>query len=217
MKRILGITNNIAGPHQHASVFEIGEQTDRALILIHGRGGSAEDVASLREAVGATVYTVLPEAAWGSWYPNRFLVPQADNQPALDSALAVVDVLVSYLEGRGITKNKIVLAGFSQGACLAAEYVARHPALYGAVVLMSGGLIGEDIEVVLENYHGSLQGTPVYIGCDSADDHIPLARVEETNRVFVSLGAQTTLEIFSGYGHRPHPSALHFLQSHLEE
>ncbi|MFN3188521.1 MAG: alpha/beta hydrolase [Candidatus Paceibacteria bacterium] len=216
MKRIPDALKGVTGPHQEAELFALEEVSKKALILLHGRGGSAEDIVSLYNSLETAVYTLIPEAVGNSWYPQRFVVPQIENQPALDSALQVVTTLVHYLESMGIKKENIVLAGFSQGACLVAEYLKHYPTKYSAAVLMSGGFIGSDDEVSTMSAKASLQATPVYIGCDRNDFHIPLERVEVTARGLEQAGAEVCLELFGNYGHRPHPTALQFLQKYLQ-
>jgi predicted esterase len=176
-----------------------GEATS-AMILLHGRGSSAEDIAGLalmlpREGM---VY-VAPQAAGNTWYPYRFIEPIHSNEPYLSSALATVGALVEHLKGQGIPTDKIVLAGFSQGACLAAEFAARHAQRWGGLLIFSGGLIGKNIDAA--RYTGSFAGTPVFVGCDSQDFHIPLARVQETTAQLRALGAEVQERIYEGMGH----------------
>jgi predicted esterase len=127
------------------------------------------------------------------------VAPVEQNQPYLASALGVIAGLVERISGDGLPREKIVIAGFSQGACLALEFAARNPQRYGGVVGLSGGLIGETIN--LASYAGSLSGTPAFIGCSNIDPHIPLSRVEETADIFGSLGARVTIRIYPGMGH----------------
>jgi predicted esterase len=215
MEKINNVLAVINGPHQGADLYTLGQASKKGLILLHGRGGSALDIASLYEALHTRVYTLIPEAVTNSWYPERFIQPQADNQPALDSALAVITALLTHLDTLGIKKADTVIAGFSQGACLAAEYLKRYPARYGGAVLMSGGFIGSEAEASETVSRDSLAGTPVYIGCDSEDFHIPLTRVEMTAEGLRQAGAEVGLEVFSDYGHQPHISALQYLEGLL--
>lgn len=214
MKEITNLLSQVFGPHKGAAVFVVGEVSKKALILLHGRGGSAEDIVSLTTELKTSVYTLVPEAVSNVWYPGRFLLPQIENQPALDSALSVISELFMYLETLGIKRENVLIAGFSQGACLAAEYVKRNPAKYGGVCIMSGGFIGSDTEAATTPLT-SLLGTPIYIGCDRADTHIPLPRVEVTAEGFTKAGGVVGLEVFTGYGHRPHATALQFLERQL--
>jgi phospholipase/carboxylesterase len=171
-----------------------------ALILIHGRGASAQSILPLAGELGAQDFAALaPQAAGGTWYPQRFIVPIALNEPYLSSALRVVGEVVAHIEAAGIPAERIVLGGFSQGACLAAEYAARHARRYGGLLVFSGGLIGEVLDA--GGYTGSLDGTPVFLGCDDADFHIPKARVLESAEVLRGLGGVVTAKLYSGVGH----------------
>ncbi len=173
-----------------------------ALILLHGRGASAEDILSLGEEIAADVPCVAllaPQAAGGTWYPQRFLAPIAQNEPYLSSALGVIARVVRELEAAGLPARKILIAGFSQGACLALEYAARQPQRYGGVAGLSGSLIGPP--GAARTLAGSLDGTPVYVGCSDIDVHIPLKSVEESATVLKALGADVTKSIFPGMGH----------------
>jgi predicted esterase len=173
-----------------------------ALILLHGRGSNAEDIFGLGEAVAADqagVALIAPNAAGGTWYPQRFLAPVADNEPYLSSALAAIGRLIAELGLEGLSPASIVLAGFSQGACLSLEFAVRHPRRYGGIAALSGAVIGppgrpRDLE-------GSLAGSPVYLGCSDRDAHIPLASVEESAELVERLGGKVTKQIFAGMGH----------------
>lgn len=201
------------GPHATARVFAGGnERAPIALVLLHGRGGNAADILTLGESFKDQCFLVAPEAVLNEWYPQRFIAPQAENEPHLSSALSVVAAVIASLEVQGFDHEHIVLAGFSQGACLAAEYVKRHPTRFAGVVLMSGGLIGSDAEVGVPA-SGFLQGVPVYLGSDVDDAHIPYERVTATRDYFVGSGAAVRCELFTNYGHAPHPTAYAFLQT----
>lgn len=173
-----------------------------AVILLHGRGASAEDILSLGEQASegvACVALLAPQAAGHVWYPKRFLFPLADNEPHLTSALGVVAGLVQEAQAAGLPASKVLLAGFSQGACLALEYAARNPRRYGGVVGLSGALIGPP--GAPRSPAGHMDGTPVYLGCSDRDAHIPLASVEEAATFFAGLGASVDKAIFPGLGH----------------
>jgi predicted esterase len=171
-----------------------------AMILIHGRGGSAPDILGLSTSLEAPGLAFLaPQAAGNTWYPQRFLAPTASNQPHLDTAIATVRDLVAAVEEAGIPADRIIVLGFSQGACLATEFAARHPRRYGGIVGLSGGLIGSDAEI--EDHAGDLAGTPVILGCSDVDFHIPLERVKATTRVLTGLGAEVDETIYPGMGH----------------
>jgi predicted esterase len=171
-----------------------------AVILLHGRGASAEDILSLSEQFGLDdVAYVAPQAAGHSWYPYSFLAPIEQNEPGISSALGVLSRIVSNFEQQGISSNRIGLVGFSQGACLALEFAARHAQSYAAVVGLSGGLIGPP--GTPRDYVGSLQGTDVFLGCSDVDQHIPLERVHESVDVFRRLGANVDERIYAQMGH----------------
>jgi len=171
-----------------------------AAVLLHGRGGSAEDMLALFEALGVpNVSAIAPRARGHSWYPLPFTAPLEANQPWLDSALAVVADTLERLAGSGVARERTVLLGFSQGACLVSEFVARNARPYGGVVVLSGGLIGPEGGARVDE--GTLAGTPVLLGCSDVDPHIPLARVRETSRVLGALGASVDERIYRGMGH----------------
>jgi predicted esterase len=145
------------------------------------------------------VAALAPQAAGNTWYPQSFLAPPGANQPYLDSALAWVASIVSELLARGVRGDRIGLLGFSQGACLTAEFVARHPRRYGAVMALTGGLIGPP--GTPRNYPGSLGGTPVFLGTSDPDGHVPFARVKETEAVLTRMGAAVELRRYPGMPH----------------
>lgn len=174
-----------------------------ATILLHGRGGSAVDILGLgRElAAGSDAVTALlaPEAANHTWYPESFLAPLARNEPWLSSALGVLDGLLDELRGAGVPTEAVAIAGFSQGACLATEFVARRPARYRALLAFTGGLIGPPL---MEFTHtGDLGGTPAYLSAGDRDPHVPWRRMEATREVLERMGGRVTLRRWSG---RPH-------------
>ena len=193
----------VTGPHQKQRIVEAGVSADQAqgvMILVHGRGASAESILGLGEALGGEdLFYRAPQAANYTWYPHRFIAPIEDNEPHLSSALHVVENLVADTEGKGFSSEKIILGGFSQGACLVSEFVARNPKRYGALLVFSGGLIGPPGG--LYDYTGDLKGTPVFLGCSDVDMHIPLERVEETAEIMQELGADVTKKIYPGMPH----------------
>ncbi len=190
-------------PHAGQPVLAAGpplENASAAVLLVHGRGASAQDILGLAQQLGCTGFALLaPQAAGNTWYPQRFLAPTALNQPWLDSALAALGKVVEYVTAAGIPPERLLLLGFSQGACLALEYAARHARRYGALVGLSGGLIGADGEPRLDS--GSLAGTPVFLGCSDNDPHIPLQRVQFTSQTLKALGGQVDERIYPGLGH----------------
>lgn len=185
-----------------------------AVILLHGRGAGPEDMLGLAEALTRPDLAFLaPQAPGRTWYPYSFLAPLADNEPALTQALARVDATVAGLGSKGFAPERIVLLGFSQGACLALEYAARHARRYGGVAALSGGLIGP--EGTPRDYAGSLAGTPVFIGCGDRDAHIPLWRIQESTGVLQGLGAEVIEHIYPGMGHTVNEDEIHRVQAIL--
>ncbi len=181
-----------------------------ALLMLHGRGATAEDILELAEALpreGFAFAAARAPAGADSWYPYRFLEPLERNEPALSRSLARVAESLAWLAGRGMPAERVILLGFSQGACLAAELVARSAgsapdgARYGGLAVLSGGLIGPPDPGLERRYTGSLRGTPVFVGCSDVDPHIPLERVHETARIFGGLGAEVTERVYPGLGH----------------
>ncbi len=192
-----------AAPHGGRPILSAGaplKDARGAVVMLHGRGGSAEDILSLSAYVRqGDIAFLAPAAAGNVWYPQRFLEPRAVNAPYLGAALETVGNLLDDLNAGGLADERIVLLGFSQGACLALEAAARRPARYGGVVALSGGLIGADAE--LWQGDAALAGTPVLIGCSERDGHIPLSRVEVSAERFAASGADVTKRIYPGSGH----------------
>lgn len=171
-----------------------------AMILLHGRGATAEGMLDLAEVFAQPDMAYLaPQAPGRTWYPHSFLAPIEQNEPHLSRALAQVDALVGELSQQGFAPEKLVLLGFSQGGCLALEYAARNAQRYGAIIGLSAGLIGP--EGMPRNYRGSLAGTRVVLGCSDVDAHIPLDRVKESSRVLGTLGGDVVERIYPGMGH----------------
>lgn len=175
-------------------------EAKKVIIMLHGRGTSAESIISLADELNLKDAAILaPQATNHSWYPYSFLAPVKQNQPALDSALQLIDDLVKEIQAAGVPLHKIYFLGFSQGACLALEYVARNAAAYGGVIAFTGGLIGEKLE--LNNYTGDFVHTPVFISTGNPDPHVPLERVHESVAVLEKLNAEVSLRVYNG---RPH-------------
>jgi len=191
------------GPHQKTQRATAGADADKApgaVIFIHGRGASANSILPLSRDLDATdFHLVAPQANGNTWYPYSFLMPTEKNEPGLSSGLQAIADIITDLESKGVSKEQIILCGFSQGACLASEYVARHPARYGGLIAFSGGLIGDSVSS--ENYSGSLEGTPYFIGCSDIDAHIPVQRVHDSADVMEKLGADVNKKIYPGMGH----------------
>jgi predicted esterase len=191
------------GPHQDQPVARAGAALDgatAAMILVHGRGASAADILTLVPALDRPEFAYLaPQAAGGSWYGNSFLAPIASNEPGITSGMKAISDLLERVEAAGIPPERTVLLGFSQGACLSLEYAARHAGRYGGIACLSGGLIGPDDTP--RDYSGSMEGTPVFLGCSDVDFHIPAERVRESAEVMERLGADVTLRLYPGMGH----------------
>lgn len=196
-------TTTASGPHAGRPVPHAGTpavQAKAALVLVHGRGGDAADMLGLARHLGAEGFSLhAPEAAGNTWYPNRFIEPVERNEPWLGSALSVLDSVVAGIVTAGVPAERIALLGFSQGACLTLEYAVRRPRRFGALIGLSGGLIGAPGTVWPDR--GGLEGTPVLLGCSDVDAHIPLKRVEETAAVLAERGAAVDKRIYPGFGH----------------
>lgn len=172
-----------------------------AMILIHGRGAGAQSMMQLTDVLVQPGWAYLaPHARNSTWYPQRFVAPIAQNEPWLSSALARIDSLVGNITSQGIPHERIMIGGFSQGACLALEYAARHPRRYAGVFALSGGLIGPD-GTTWAGAADALADVPVFLGCSDVDFHIPLARVKESTQAMRSMGATVEERIYPGMGH----------------
>lgn len=200
--------------HQGQPVLSAGEllATARAaMVMMHGRGATAQDILTIADELTDTGFAFLaPQAANNTWYPNRFLVPIPENEPWLSSALAAVRDALAQVEGAGIPPERTMLLGFSQGACLALEFAARHARRYGGVVGLSGALIGPD--GTPRDYPGSFTGTPVFLGCSDVDFHVPKERVIEAGEVFTQLGAKVTVRLYPNMGHEVNQDEIDFVQ-----
>jgi len=191
------------GPHQGQRLVSAGASLAEAssvMILVHSRGNRAESIVELGQALPYPGMAYLaPQAANYTWYPHSFLAPIEQNEPGITSGIRVLADLVTRVEEAGIPAERIILAGFSQGACLASEFLARHARRYGGLLVFSGGIIGP--LGLPRAYPGTLDGTPIFIGCSDTDFHIPLERVHETAELFSQMGAQVTKKIYPGMGH----------------
>src|SRR5450631_4318286 len=192
----------MTGPHQGQPVLDAGEPlaTARAaMILVHGRGASAADMMTLgAELMHPGVAYVAPQAAGNAWYPYPFTAAMESNEPYLSSALEILASLLATVE-KSVAADRIILLGFSQGACLTLEFAARHARRYGGVVGLSGGLIGPD--GTPRDYAGSFDGTPAFMGCSDVDPHIRKDRVLEAAEVYTHMGAKVTAKLYPGMGH----------------
>lgn len=190
-------------PHKGQQVLVTGAPLDKAkaaMVMLHGRGASAEDIFSLVPELAQPEFAYLaPQAADFTWYPNRFFVPLEANEPWLSSALAIVGDLLAHVAEEGIPPERVILLGFSQGACLALEFAARNTRRYGGLAALSGALIGP--ENATRQDTGSLDSTPVFLGCSDVDFHIPAGYVQRSAAVLKQLGGDVTMKLYPGMGH----------------
>ncbi|NII23803.1 phospholipase [Pseudoflavitalea sp. X16] len=175
-------------------------EAKKVLIMVHGRGGSAEDILSLAEHLDVKDYAlVAPQATGNTWYPYSFMTPIQQNEPWLSSALSILGDVVNDIVTQGILKENIYFLGFSQGACLTLEFVARNAARYGGVVAFTGGLIGD--KIYNDHYKGDFAGTPIFIGTSDPDMHVPVQRVYATTNILKDMQADVTEKIYPNMGH----------------
>jgi predicted esterase len=189
--------------HQNQPILTSGEEladARAAMIMIHGRGGAAANILELADELGVPGFVYLaPQAANNIWYPYRFLEPLERNEPYLSSALQAVDDVVAKVMAAHIPPERMILLGFSQGACVALEFAARNAKRYGGVAGLSGGLIGPDDTP--RHYPGTFTGTPVFLGCSDVDPHIPKERVHYTAAIFTHMGASVTERLYANMDH----------------
>jgi len=192
------------------------ESADAAVLMLHGRGATPGSVLALsREFDASGVAYLAPAAANRTWYPNPFTAPIESNQPHLDSALATVGDRIAAVADAGVPAERTLMLGFSQGACLASEFVARNPRRYGGLAALSGGLIGPDVSA--SEYDGDLDGTPAFVGCSDVDPHIPVERVEATSAILEGLGADVTERIYEGMGHTINAEEVSFVAGMVQD
>ncbi len=205
--------------HQGQPILTAGEPLNRAhaaVVMLHGRGASAEDILTLApELAQPGVAYLAPQAANGTWYPNPFRAPLASNEPWLSSALRAVADALAQIAAAGIPPERTLLLGFSQGACHALEFAARNARRYGGIVGLTGSLIGPyDLP---REYAGSLAGTPVFLGCSDVDFHIPKERVESTAQVLTRLGGEVTTRFYPGMGHTVNQDEIDFVRGMMAQ
>ncbi len=190
-------------PHRDQPVRTAGAsltQAEAAVVLLHGRGASAEDILGLAgELYDERIAYLAPQAADHRWYPYSFMAPIAENEPWLSSALAKVGSVIKLAVDGGVSLERIFLCGFSQGACLSTEFIARHPAPYGGLVAFTGGLIGPaDSDL---HHAGDLAGMPALFSSGDPDPHVPWSRVLASAKQFTAMGAEVKTQRYPG---RPH-------------
>lgn len=176
------------------------EEAKKVAILIHGRGASASSIMSLKESLKLDDFALLaPQASNNSWYPHSFMAADKDNEPAFSDSMDKIAAVVDYVLDAGFTEEQIYFIGFSQGACLSLEYAAQNAQAYGGVIAFTGGLIGQSI--ILSKYKGDFQGTPIFIGSSQRDMHVPLSRIEESEKLLKEMGASVKTLIFEDNEH----------------
>jgi predicted esterase len=208
------------GPHDSQPLLTAGTKLDSAgavAILVHGRGADPRDMAGLAQAFDRPgISYLMPAAAGNTWYPFSFMSPRERNEPGISSGLAVIEGLVQQCLDRGIPEKKIVIGGFSQGACLSSEFCVRQPRKYGALLAFSGGLIGPP-GASWDDINADLSGMQAFLGCSDVDPHIPKERVIETEQVLARLGASVVRKLYPGMGHTINADELKEAQRILDE
>jgi phospholipase/carboxylesterase len=175
-------------------------EATKVLIMLHGRGASAEDILTLSAELYVKDFALLaPQATHHTWYPYSFLAPPQQNEPWLSSAIALLKEIVDDVHQAGILSEQIYFSGFSQGACLTLEFVTRYARRWGGVAAFTGGLIGDKIYNHL--YQGDFEETPVFIGSSDPDPHVPVQRVEDSADLLRKMNAKVTAQIYPDMGH----------------
>ncbi len=217
--------SNFKGPHQGQPLLTYGarpEEAQAAMVLVHGRGATAESILTLAGEFDQPGFHYLaPQAARGSWYPNSFLAPMESNEPGLSSGLQAIGDALARLKNEGVPAERTMLLGFSQGACLALEYAFRYPRRYGGVVALSGALITPP-EPLMKTYasetatrqkvDGAFAETPMFLGCSDRDAHIPLERLTPSAELLRKLGGNVALKIYPNMPHTVIPDEIEFVR-----
>ena len=208
------VGGDVRGPHQGQPVRLAGEPLERAqaaMVMVHGRGATAESILTLADELAEPGFAYLaPQARGNTWYPNSFLAPIPSNEPGISSGMAAIRATLERAHAAGIPIERTVLLGFSQGACLSIEFAARHARRYGGIACLSGGLIGPD--GTPRDYQGSLDRTPVFLGCSDVDAHIPAPRVRQSAEVMRWLGGEVTMRLYPGMGHTVNEDEIEFVR-----
>ncbi|HEY6221089.1 MAG TPA: dienelactone hydrolase family protein [Candidatus Eisenbacteria bacterium] len=214
----LRLSRKVPPPHGGADILVVGTPLDEAraaMVLVHGRGATADDLLGLREEWSLAGLTlVAPQAAEFTWYPRTFLAPLEQNEPHLSSGLVLLGAIVDELGDRGIPAERQILVGFSQGGCLVLEFAGRFARRRGGVAGLSAGLIGPPGRQW--NFSGSLEKTPVFLGCSDTDPHIPRGRVEESAAELKRIGGEVELRIYPGLGHTVNRDELAHVQRMID-
>lgn len=188
-------------------------KASKALILLHGRGGTAEDIISLSSKIAdETFYVVAPEAPKNTWYPYSFMQEDKLNEPNLSDSIKIVQDLITQIS-QILPSDKIFIAGFSQGACLSLETCARNAIRYGGIIAFSGGLIGHTL--ISDRYQGNFANTPIFLGTSDPDSHVPLERVRASKILLDSMGAAVTLQVYPGFPHTIHSDEIIYARNML--
>ncbi len=205
-------------PHHRQPVRIAGEPLNSAraaMLMVHGRGARAEDILSIADQLAQPGFVYFaPQASENTWYPNRFLVPLADNEPWLSSALAFIGDVLTQITAGGIAPERTMLLGFSQGACLALEFASRNAQRFGGLVGLSGALIGPNNTP--RDYGGSFAGTPVFLGCSDEDFHVPKERVNQAAEVLQDLGGSVTKRLYPKLDHSVNQDEIDFVRDMMK-
>ncbi len=193
------------------------ETAKAVIIMIHGRNAAPENILDLLPVLDRPDFAALaPAAPGGAWYPLSFMAEREKNEPGITDGLAQIGTLVNQVTTMGFPSHKILLLGFSQGACLTSEFAIRNPRRYGGVMVLSGGVIGPP-GTTWDDVSGSLDSTPVFLGCSDVDSHIPAARVLESEAVFTKLGASVTRKLYPGMGHLVNKDEIEHVQRVMDQ
>lgn len=204
-------------PHEGQPIETAGappKAADAAVIMLHGRGSTAQSILTLiDEFLHHGVMYLAPQAAGRTWYPRSGYAPIEDNEPWFSSALDRVGDALETAASAGVPPERVLLLGFSQGACLASEFVARNPRRYGGLVALSGTLLGPETR---RDYDGSIDGTPVFLGCSSDDPYVAAERVRESADVFERLGGDVTSRLYDDLGHAINDDEIQTINAFIE-
>jgi len=189
-------------------------ESKKALILLHGRGASAESILSLTSYLDLADFSVFaPQAAQRTWYPYGFMASDQGNLSALNSSLLQVSLLFQFLIENEKAPEQIYVMGFSQGACLSLEFTSRNAQKFGGVVAFTGGLIGEKLEE--KKYKGDFQGTPILLSSSAHDMHVPAQRIHDSAQLLQKMGAEVSLSLFEDELHTIRPEELTWVNQRL--